>query len=102
MAVYIALFGITAGILNVFAVAVSTCVKRFQILIFLPVYLLLQGLYYVDKVMPDIGISGNYFYYLRAFCRKHISLPAMFCVLGLLLVASILLCYHQYKKGCLL
>ena len=61
---WIFLFGITGGMLNVITVAVSIFRIPYKVLLFLPVYFILQGMYWIGDLYK---IKLSHFFFLRIF-----------------------------------
>lgn len=62
--VFTLIFGLISGVLAIFTVAVSMFQIRYRIFLFLPCYLLLHLLAYVNQLIPVITLETNYFFYL--------------------------------------
>lgn len=61
---WICLFGITGGMLNVITVAISIFRIPYKVLLFLPVYFILQGMYWIGDLFE---IKLSHFFFLRMF-----------------------------------
>lgn len=95
MLLHIFKLGMASGILNLFVMSVSLFVKRFRVLLFIPVYLLMIGLTFAGSLYPMTEVSSNYFFYFQVFSRVKISLFAFFTVLLILFLISVgILFYH--------
>ena len=93
MLLHITIFGIASGTFNVFTAALSTYYHRFPILLFLPIFLTLYLLYFVNLVLPGLNTSTNYFFYLQAFSGVDTNYLLYFLFLvGLIVVSWILFC----------
>lgn len=69
----IVLFGIVAGILACFASVCSLMrIVRFRVLIFVPVYVLLQIIIMLEDVFK-LDFSTHYFFYLKLFCSSRLN-----------------------------
>ncbi len=95
------IFGVVAGILSVFALAVSMLMMRYKIFVFLPCYLLLHGLYYL-KHFPKLQMAEtSYFAYLGIFNTVPKSGAGYLMVVVLVALASVVIVHVKGKRDCL-
>lgn len=96
------IFGVASGILNMFTVAVSTIRVKFKVLLFLPVYLLLDLISIVVRHIPGVTVSTYYGAYLRIFNWSWKSGAGYAGVLFLLTIFSAGMMYRKGKKDMIL
>lgn len=97
---YIFLFSFISGILGMLAMAISFVVKRFKIILYIPIYVLIKILMNIDVVVLDAAIDGKETYVSYNFLDYFIpynnwggfSLGVILAELGAMLLI-ILLCF---------
>lgn len=99
MTIYIILLGITAGVFNIFIAALSVCFHRFPVLLFLPIYLILYLLYFMNMIFPEWSISTYYFFYLQAFSGVRVSYVLYLLFLAVLAIVSYVIFYTKTKSA---
>lgn len=96
-------FGVFSGILVMLTVAISTFPIKFKVLLFLPVFLFLNLLYYFKNLFPEIETS--HFFYLTLF-NPHInstgSLLFLSSIVFITLTVSIAIISYRVRKDLLL
>ena len=84
----------------VFAYCVSTSGFRLKVLLFLPVYLVLNLLSFAEQV-SGLTYSSNYADYLSSFCLMgKLNWGMAFAVLALIWLASVILAFRYSRKDC--
>lgn len=96
-------FGVFSGILAMFTVAISTFPIKFKVLLFLPVFIFLNLLYYFKNLFPEI--ETLHFFYLTLF-NPHInstgSLLFLSSIVFITLTVSIAIISYRIRKDLLL
>lgn len=94
--------GLAVGVLGVFTVAISALVKiRYNVFLFLPVFLLLRGSALLISYWEDMTVSVRWYDYLMLFNEKPKYgwfLPVMLLAITLFSVGSV---YYSTRKDCL-
>lgn len=86
---WILLFGITTGMLNVITIAVSTWNLPYKVLLFLPVYVILDGMYWIGDFFDK---EINHFFFLRMFVINQKNYLVFYgIILGLFLIAVLII-----------
>ena len=100
--VFIVIFGIISGVLAMFTVAISAFPIKFKVLLFLPIYLLLNGVAMLDHLLPTLKIETDYFIYLRFYEPLHgvtNNLIALFTFIILIAYLSISIMIFKIRRG---
>lgn len=95
------LFGVVSGMLGAFTMAFSSIIKfKFRILLFLPVYLLLNATLYLPGLLPDIRFTTGWYDYLLLFNDKPKS--TIYLILSLLAIILFSVCstFLSSRKEC--
>lgn len=96
-------FGVFSGILAMLTVAISTFPIKFKVLLFLPVFIILNLLYYFKEIFPEI--ETNHYFYLRLF-SLHInstgSILFLSAIVFITLTVSLTIISHRIRKDLLL
>lgn len=95
------MFGIVAGILGIFTLAVSMFFFRFKIGLLFPVYILLYGIGMIDSLFPQIEVRTSHFAYLSAFDISYKSEFSYICLFGTIAIISMLLIYVKQRRDVL-
>lgn len=99
---YIFLFSFISGLLGMLAMAISFVVKRFKIILYIPIYVLIKILMNIDMVVLDAAIDGKETYVSYNFLDYFIphnnwggfSLGVILAELGaMLLIIFLCFCY---------
>lgn len=84
--------------LSVFTVAVSAFPIPYKILLFLPVYLLLNGIYWIGDLVFGSGQSMSYFFFLRIFVPHHSKYAIFYGIIILLFFVSVVIIMKRSQK----
>lgn len=95
---WILLFGFTAGMLNVITIAVSTFAIPYKVLLFLPIYIILNGMYWIGDFF---GADINHFFMLRMFGSGEQAYAIFFGTILILFIAAILIIMKKAREDCL-
>lgn len=94
----IALFGVATGIFACFATAISMFGSvKFKILVFIPVYVLLYVVSFLQKSF-NLDFTTNYFFYLRIFCMERLSEGAYMFLLAVVVMLTGVLLWIKMRK----
>ena len=92
------LFGIVSGTLGLFTVSISTFNIKYKLLLFLPVYALLNIVAMLKDTISSINVSTHYFNYLRIFDVEIKSDLGYLILLFGILIVSILIFILKIKR----
>lgn len=90
------IFSLTAALLASFAAAISTWGMRLKILLFLPAYLLLQGLFYLSQAFV-IPFTTAYYFYLTYYDASQKSTAAFLATQASLALATGLIVFLRSR-----
>lgn len=98
--VFTLLFGVAAGVLGAFVAAVSTFPIKYKVLLFLPAYVVLDGVLWLEKILPGAGasVSTSYFAYFQLFDEAPKSGLGYGLLLGGLFALSVLIFLWRGRK----
>jgi hypothetical protein len=95
-------WGATAGLLGMFTMAVSTIVNlKFRIVLFLPVFLLLQFSLYIDSLSSIQQPTTAWYSYLLLFEEYPKNMIVLYISLGFLMLFSVFVTAYRSRKDCL-
>ncbi|MGN0397063.1 MAG: hypothetical protein ACI4EL_03495 [Candidatus Fimimorpha sp.] len=89
------LFGVAAGMLNVITIAVSTFRIPYKVLLFLPVYFILNAMYWIGDYF---GRPISHFFFLRMFVPNQLGYLIFYGVIFILFLLSIVVIIKKGKK----
>ncbi len=89
------LFGVAAGMLNVITIAVSTFRIPYKVLLFLPVYFILNAMYWIGDYF---GRPISHFFFLRMFVPNQPGYLIFYGVIFILFLLSIVVIIKKGKK----
>ena len=96
--VFTFIFGMVSGVLAVFAVAISMLGMRFKVFVFVPCYLLLNGIFAIQAVCP---VCTYYGYYFSIFDSMEKSGWAYLLVVLLVAAVSFGIIFWKGRRDCL-
>lgn len=86
---WICVFGITGGMLNVITIAISTFHIPYKVLLFLPVYFVLEGIYWIGNLF---GLKLSHFFFLPMFFAYQSGYIIFYgIILALFILANIII-----------
>ncbi len=95
--VNILVIGATCGIVAVFAMAVSTFVKKFWVIVFLPIFILFYGLAKIGEVL-ETKYSMNYVDYFTLYSYGQRKFLYFFLIMAVLLIISVVILCIESRK----
>lgn len=92
---WILFFGIITGMLNVITIAVSTFAIPYKVLLFLPIYIFLNGMYWIGNFF---GKYISHFFVLRVFVTGKQQYVIFYGTIIVLFILSIVIIMRKGKN----
>lgn len=89
---------ISAGVVSVFAFSCSYFIKRMQVLLLLPFYILVTVLGYLSGVVTE-NLELNFYRYIEINYFSNRNYGIYFLFLIILMIVAVFLCYKQIKRA---